>query len=295
MTDSTRPAKDAPGLDREDRVEVIPLGLRWIPDAFRVIAPPGGFAQRQVDMTRTKEALRLLREGGLRASYVHLIVRAVAIAVARHPELQQMVGGYRRLTPGSVDIGLSMAGATTYAPIVVLSAAERLPLRALIPAMNEAVTRARQKEQKDLASMRRTGRLVPIGFIRRWLLRLFQSSFWFRRKLAGTIQVSCLSSVDVVVPFSFYTGSVLGAGRVQDRVIAVDGHAVVRPTLWLTVCADHAAMDGRRAGNLLRAVKAVLEGDELVRDARDAVSSTEEREPQRRHPHARSSSPNMSP
>jgi hypothetical protein len=32
-------------------------------------------------------------------------------------------------------------------------------------------------------------------------------------------------------------------------------------------------MDGRRAGQLLKAVKAVLEGQELVREAQDAASA----------------------
>jgi 2-polyprenyl-6-methoxyphenol hydroxylase-like FAD-dependent oxidoreductase len=46
-------------------------------------------------------------------------VRACAIALARNPHLHQIVCRYRRITPGTVDIGLSQAGQTTYAPVVV--------------------------------------------------------------------------------------------------------------------------------------------------------------------------------
>jgi pyruvate/2-oxoglutarate dehydrogenase complex dihydrolipoamide acyltransferase (E2) component len=259
-------------FEREDRIEALPLGERWFPDAFQVIPAPGGFALRLVDMTHAKVALRLLREGGLRATFTHLIVRAAAIALTRNPELHQMVCKYRRLTPGAVDIGLSMAGETTYAPVVVLPATDRKPLGALVESMNDTIAASRKKEKVDLESIRRRGWMVPFGLLRRFLLRWFQGTFWFRRRLVGTFQVSCLASVDVAVPFLFYTGSILCAGSVRDRVLALDGQPVVRPTVWLTVCVDHAAMDGRRAGKLLKAVKAVLESDELVREAQDAGS-----------------------
>jgi hypothetical protein len=115
--------------------------------------------------------------------------------------------------------------------------------------------------------------VIPFGFLRRFFLRLMNGSLWFRRRLVGTFQISCLASVDMIASFLFYTGSILGAGSVRDRVIAVDGQAVVRPTVWLTVCVDHASMDGKRAGDLLNALKNVLEGDELWREAEDAAAA----------------------
>jgi pyruvate/2-oxoglutarate dehydrogenase complex dihydrolipoamide acyltransferase (E2) component len=231
-----------------DRIETLPLGERWFPDAFHLIPGPGGFALRLVDMTHAMEALRLLRDAGVRATVTHLVVRAAALALARNPELHQIVCNYRRLTPGAVDIGLSMAGQTTYAPVVVLPEADKQRLAELVPRTNAAVAAAREKEIRDLEDIRKKGWWVPFGFMRRFLLRIFQKTFWFRRKLAGTFQVSCLPNVDVISSFLFYTGSILGAGQVSDRVIAVDGQAVVRPTVWLTICVDHASMTGGARG-----------------------------------------------
>jgi len=258
---------------QEDVIERLPHGERWIHDAFRVLPVPGGIALRLVDMTQAKAAVQTLREAGVRATYTHLIVRAAALALARNPELHRIVCNYRRLAPAAVDIGLSMAGETTYAPVVVLPASDRKPLGALVGAIDAAVAAAREKERVDLANMRRLGWLVPLGFVRRFFLRWFGKAFWFRRKLVGTFQVSCLGTVDMIASFLFYTGSILGAGAVRDRVVAVDGQPAVRPTVWLTICVDHASMDGKRAGDLLRAVKAILEGDELVREAREASAA----------------------
>ncbi|MGH7272762.1 MAG: 2-oxo acid dehydrogenase subunit E2 [Polyangiaceae bacterium] len=264
-------APDASGPP-PDRIERLPLGERWIPDAFQVMHGPGGFALRLADMTRCALALKLLRDQGVRVTYTHFVVRATALALARNPELHQIVSRYHRLTPGAVDIGLSMAGETTYAPVVVLAAADRQPLGALVPMMDAAIAAARIKEKADLANMRKMGWLIPFGVIRRFFLRWFGAYFWFRRRLVGTFQVSCLPSVDIVTSFLFYTGAILGAGSVCDRVVALDGQPVVRTAVWLTVCIDHMAMDGRRAGDLLNAVKQILEGDELLVEAREACA-----------------------
>jgi len=274
VREATQAIDPAAGEPPADRLESLPLGERWFPDAFSTMHGPGGFAMRLADMTRAKAALKLLRDASIPATFTHIIVRAAALALARNPELHQIICNYRRLTPGTVDIGLSMAGETTYAPVVVLPASDRKPLAALVPAVNQAIRDARVKEKIDLANMRKIMWIIPFGFLRRFFIRLMNKSFFFRRKLVGTFQVSCLASVDMIASFLFYTGSILGAGSVRDRVVAVDGQAVVRPTVWLTVCVDHAAMDGKRAGDLLGAIKSILEGEELVREAEQAASAS---------------------
>jgi pyruvate/2-oxoglutarate dehydrogenase complex dihydrolipoamide acyltransferase (E2) component len=263
------PATPGPAADR---IESMPLGERWFPDAFTTMPCPGGFALRQVDMTRAKAALKILRDGKVPATFTHLIVRAAALALSRNPDLHKTLANYKLLTPGQVDIGLSMAGETAFAPVVVLPAADRARLGTFVLATNGAIAAAKIKEKVDLANMRRFMWVIPFGFLRRFIIRLLNGSLPFRRKLVGTFQVSCLASVDIITSFLFYTGSILGAGSVQDRVVAVDGQAVVRPTVWLTVCVDHAAMDGRRAGDLLRAVGEILEGEELVNEALEATA-----------------------
>ena len=274
LSETSRSIEKAPAESTPDRLERIPLGLRWINDAFHEAPMAGGFAQNLVEMTQAKAALRLMRDAKIPVTMTHIIVRACALVLARNPQWHQMVCNYRRLTPGGVDIGLSMAGVTSYAPVVVLPGVDRKPLSALVPAVIEAVDAAVIKEKHDLQVMQKQMWLIPFGFLRRFILRCLNRSLWFRRRLVGTFQVSVLPTVDLVAPLLFYTGCLLGVGAVRDRVVAVAGQPVVRPTVWLTVCVDHAAMDGVRAGGLLEAIKGVLEGDELVREAREACEAS---------------------
>jgi 2-oxoacid dehydrogenase/acyltransferase catalytic subunit len=250
-----------------DRIESLSLDERWFADARTVAEAPGGFLERMVDMTAATSWLATLHEAGLPATVTHLIVRAAALALARNPDLHQTVCGYRKLIPGSVDIGLTTPGPTTYAP-VVLAAVDEQPLEVLIPAMDAALASARERERRTLGSLRWLRWLAPFGFLRRFLLRLAQKTFWFRRRMAGTFQVSFAPTADVVVPLRFYTGSALGAGRVRDLVVAVGGQLEVRRMMTLTLIADHVAMDGVRVGTLLNAIAAILEGEELGREAR---------------------------
>jgi pyruvate/2-oxoglutarate dehydrogenase complex dihydrolipoamide acyltransferase (E2) component len=269
-----QPSPALPPPRTVDQIDTIPMGERWLTDGFRVIPTPAAFAQRTVDMTRATAALGALGEGGLRGTFTHLMVRAAALALARNPRLHQSVVGYRRLTPRSADIGLSMAGQTTYAPVVVLPAVDRIPLRELVAVVEAATSAARTKEAVDLRNIRRIGWMMPFAFFRRFVIRMLQKSFWFRRRLVGTFQVSSVPTVDTAVPLQFYASSILGSGRVQDSAVVIDGRIVVRPTVVLTICLDHATIDIARAGALLNEIAAILEGEELVEEARMAAPAS---------------------
>lgn len=248
-----------------DQIDDLSAGERWVFDAQRVLASPGGFMQGVVDMTHANAALQALRERNVAATFTHLVVRAAALALSRDPKLYQMVCGYRRLTARSVDIGLSMEGLAANIP-VVLEAVDRKPLAELVTALEDAVAAARAKERR-LDGM---GWLKPFGLLRRWLLRRWYGHFSSRRRLAGTFEVSCDPNADVVVPLRFYTDAILSAGRVRDVVVEVDGQPAIRPMACLTLCVDHVALDGVRGAAIVNAVKDVLEGDELLGEALNA-------------------------
>jgi len=241
--------------DREERLD---WAERWLTDGLRVLDPPGGFATVDVEMSRARTLLERLRKQGVPATHNLLIVRAAALALTRRPELHRMVVGTRRSFPDRVDIGLSVAGSTSYAPIMILEDAGRKTLAALADEMRRRLPEIRRKEQQDLAFMRRLGWMVPFGWLRRIIVRALLGRIAFRRKLAGTFQVSCLDRVDVCVPFLFNTAACLGVGRVRDAVVPLEGQAVVRPVVTLAVAIDHKAWDGVCAATFLGEVRKII-------------------------------------
>jgi hypothetical protein len=253
-----------------DRIERLRFGERWMPDAWELFHVPGGFSLLLADMTQVKRAIRILRDAKIPATFPHLIVRAVALAYLRGPQAVQIICNYERITPGSFDVGLSMAGQTSYAPVVVIRAVDQKPLSVLIPAIADAVDAAAAKEAGQIAALYRLA--VPFRWLRRWILSGLQRSFKFRTEIVGHFQVTCLNNIDVVVPLVFYSSAILGVGAIRDRVIARDGVPVVKPTVWLSGVAEHASTDGLRGGDALQVIKEILEGDELVREALEAAA-----------------------
>ena len=88
----------------------------------------------------------------------------------------------------------------------------------------------RQQERDRLAALRRWGWLVPFGFLRRAVMRHLFASASFRRQTAGTFQVSTVP-VESAAASVFVAAGVLVGGLVKSRVVAVDGHPIVRPTM----------------------------------------------------------------
>jgi pyruvate/2-oxoglutarate dehydrogenase complex dihydrolipoamide acyltransferase (E2) component len=211
-----------------------------------------------------------------------LIIRATALALRRYPEAHQLLCGYTRVRPARIDIGLSVAGQTSYAPVMVIEGADERSLTDLVAHLATAVPATRAKEERDLAGMRRTGWIIPIGLIRRFILRMLARTFWFRRRLIGTYQITVVPDCDMVAPMVFYSGCALGVGRICDRVLAINGRPEVRTSAWLCVPIDHRAMDGRIGGTLMQTIRQILESREFLAEAgvyEDLAPSAESPEP----------------
>jgi pyruvate/2-oxoglutarate dehydrogenase complex dihydrolipoamide acyltransferase (E2) component len=255
---------------RDDSTEELSTRDRWPVDARRVVGIPGGVIQQTAEMTHVTELLQVLRDRGLAATFTHVLVRATALALARNPGTYQMVCGYDRLTPASIDVGVSTNDVPADLPAVV-TGVERTPLGVLVARVNDALADAALRGGSRVA---RGGWLGAIGFVRRWLVRRWRSAFGSRRRLAGHIEVACDTNADVFAPVRFHTDALLAAGRVRDVVLVHDGVPVIRPVVHLSLSLDHVAMDGMRGASLINAVKEILEGDELLAEARESLQST---------------------
>jgi pyruvate/2-oxoglutarate dehydrogenase complex dihydrolipoamide acyltransferase (E2) component len=214
--------------------------------------------QIAADMTNALGRLERMRREGVHATPTHLLVHAVARALHANPQLHQILAGVRRHRPARVDIGLSVAGDTFVAPVLVIEGADSLTVSEIAAFIARRTPEVRLSDQKMLAALRQWGWLLPFGFLRRALLRLLFTSGTFRRKGAGTFQVSTVPT-DWALTSTFSTAGVLVAGQVASRAIAINGQAVVRPVMVLTLSGDHGVWDGRAAARFLSSVKTELE------------------------------------
>jgi pyruvate/2-oxoglutarate dehydrogenase complex dihydrolipoamide acyltransferase (E2) component len=260
-----------------DQFEGLDFADRWLADGFRVVQenPPGFLVLLDVDMTAARSAIDRLRKVGVRGSYAGVLARAAALALSRNRDLHSVLVGSRRLRPGNVRIGLSVANEAFAAPVLRLDAVEDKPLGMLCEEIARRAPAVRTDDSRTLAKLRRWGWLVPFGWMRRLLLRIAFSSLRFRH-LFGALQVTVLPGIDIVSSLACGATAVLGMGSVKERVVVREGQPTVRLMATLTCAGDHKVWDGARLGRVLGEVRGILESDELLNEL-PAAAAAEDR------------------
>ena len=248
----------------KNKVTTLDYAQRWLRDGAEECGHAGGFAAIEADASVASALLRRFRAEGTPITWTHIFVRAAAMALARHPELHHLVAGNSRLDPSTVDICLSIAGDSSITPVLIVEDAAGKDLKSIAAEVVRRTPVAAEQTRKMLDSLRRFGWLVPLSGWRRALVGFMLRRSWYRRKASGTFQVTCLPQVDLCAPLLFNTAAALGIGRVRDRVVAVNGQAVVRPTVTVCCCVDHSVWNGMAAATFLTAVQAIVESGEFA-------------------------------
>ncbi len=196
---------------------------------------PHFFVTRQVDAGALKAARDAMlpaveKSHAVKITFTDLIVRAAAGTLKRHPRLNASWIGDSIVVHSEINIALAMA-------------VENAVVTAVIPHADAMSVAEIAVRRRDLMQRATVGRLRPedVG--------------------GGTFTISNLGMYDVdaftaiIVPPQ---AAILAVGAVVDRVVAVDGKAVVRPTMTVTLSCDHRVVDGARAAEFLRDLVSAL-------------------------------------
>lgn len=193
---------------------------------------PHFFLLRDVDATALVGRLEAARRD-LDASltYSDLLVKAAALALREHPQVNARWQQGGIVAAQAVNIGLAVAIESGLV-VPVIRDADRLSLGEIARRRNEVVARARD------------GKLRPDD------LR------------DGTFTISNLGmyAVDAFTAIiNAPQAAILAVGRIADRVVAIDGMPAVRPTLALSLSCDHRVIDGARGAAFLASLADLLE------------------------------------
>lgn len=249
-----------------DRYEKLDQAERWFFDVLSLGEPPGFFITEDVDMTSTKELIERLRPLGIKVTYTHIVVRAAALALTRHPELTRIILGKHLVYPDTVDIGISVSSELSMAtqPSMILQNAGQKTLVQLAHEIIERAPQVRAGQFKRLGKLRTVARLIPLPWLRRRILRKMKSHISSVRNRTGIFHVSSLPHLSVAVPFKYPTPAVLTFPRVEERVVVREGQAVVRAMSTFGMAGDHRLWHANSAGVLLMEIKKILEEGQLA-------------------------------
>jgi pyruvate dehydrogenase E2 component (dihydrolipoamide acetyltransferase) len=162
-------------------------------------------------------------QAGVRLSYTDLLVKGLALVLRQHPEVNAAWehGEIRR----SQDVNVGIAVATPDGLVVpVIQRADTLSVAEIAQRRVAVIEAARCKKLS------------------------------FDSVEGGTITLTNLGAygVDTFAPIiNPPQAAILAAGRITERAVAVGGLLALRPTLFLTLAADHRILDGHEAATFL--------------------------------------------
>ncbi len=221
-----------------------------------------------------------LREQGSRVTVTHLVARALALCLQRHPDLN-VVLRRRRLYPRKrVDIFLQVAmpdptglGKTDLSGVKIVDC-DKLDLAAIGRFCEERIELVRKREDPELQKSKNTIAKIP-RFILKGIVRFFawcQREPNWRMKWAGmpkdpfgSAMITSLGMLGVETAFAplFPLGGppmIILVGAIKPMPICLpDGSIVARRTLRLCGTFDHRVVDGFHLAQLSKELKQLLE------------------------------------
>lgn len=191
---------------------------------------------REIDATALVAARERLRDhlrlDGLPFTYLPLFVKAVVATLQTHPKFN-----------ASVDMA---AETITYHGRYNIGLATATDDGLIVPVLKDADTRSLADIARDVHVLTTSARARSLP-----VCQLNEGTFTITNfgTFGGWIATPIIRPPE---------SAIAGFGRIRDRVVAVDGQAVVRPVLPLSVSADHRLIDGDDMGGFLNTISALL-------------------------------------
>jgi pyruvate dehydrogenase E2 component (dihydrolipoamide acetyltransferase) len=202
---------------------------------------PHFYVSAEVDMT---EAVKMREEllpkfeadAGVRLSYTHLLVKAVALGLKEHPKLNSTLDGDNIKLWKNVNVGIAV-GLDDGLIVPVLRNAGQLSLREIAVKATALVAKARAK-------------------------KLREDEF-----TGGTFTVSNMGALNVdsfTAIINIPETAILATGRINSKAVVINGDVVVRKMMTATLSADHRVVDGVYAAKFLSRVKSLLDSPRVL-------------------------------
>lgn len=193
---------------------------------------PHFYVTSEIDM---KEAERFRSEfNHIRPAHISLndiIVKAAAVALTKHPEINVSFAGETIRQHGSIDIGIAVGlDDGLIAPLIRDSGR-----KSLAQISNEAKSLVRRAKKRDLSPEEYTGATFTVSNL-------------------GMYDVE--SFIAVLIPPE---AAALAVGAVRDVPEVRDGHVQAARRMKVTLSCDHRALDGVQASIFLQELKRLLE------------------------------------
>lgn len=223
---------------------------------------------------------------GRKITITHAVARAIAILLARHPDMNAMIRGRTLYLREDVDVFMQVAivsddpqrvGKTDLSG-VVLRKADQMSVSRMADELAASAKRIRSSGDREFERTKTQARVLP-GFLLHWALKLVA---WLQyewnvdttflgapRDPFGSVMVTSVGMFDAPVGFApFFPLArcpiVLCIGAILEEPVVVDGRVEVGRVVHIQATMDHRVIDGVHAGVLSKGMHELLTHPELL-------------------------------
>lgn len=160
-----------------------------------------------------------------------LVLRAAALAIQQHPQVNARWAGDAIELAGDINLGFAVA----------------MPAGLIVPVVRQAQTKTLKdisRECSGLAEKARAGKLLPDDYA------------------GNTFTVSNLGAFGVdqfTAIINQPDSAILAVGQIKGRPVVIEGGIYVRPIMKMTLSSDHRVIDGAVAAQFMKTLKGILE------------------------------------
>ncbi len=214
----------------------IPLSKTWQIMAERTTnswqSAPHFYLMREINASRLiawRESLK--RHSNVKITYTDLLVKAVAFSIEKHPRINAVWNDGQVIRYPQIHIGIAVATESGLV-VPVIHDADSLDVEAIASRRIALIERARGSGLRpdDIRSCSFT--ITNLGM---YGIDAFQAV------LNGN------------------QAGILAVGRIKENVVAIDGQAVVAPTMTMSLSCDHRVIDGAMGALFLQTLAEALE------------------------------------
>ena len=229
-----------------------------------------------------EKRIAALRADGVRVTVTHMVARALALVLERHPSLNVMLRRRRLYQRKRVDVFLQVAmpdpgglGKTDLSGVKILEC-DKKKVAEIAREVDAKIELVRKREDPELQASKNKIAMIPRMFLK-GILRFVawcQREPNFRMKWAGmpkdpfgSIMVSSLGMMGVETAFAplFPLGGppmIILVGAIKALPVCLDdGTIVARRTLRLCGTFDHRVVDGFHLAQLSKELKSLIENE----------------------------------
>jgi pyruvate dehydrogenase E2 component (dihydrolipoamide acetyltransferase) len=191
----------------------------------------------EIDMTNMMDyRTKLIEERGMKISYTAFLVKAVAIALEKHPILNATLSGDVIKIYEDTNIGVAIATPDGLVVPVVHKTSTK-PIETISAEIKGLITNARDKKLRSNDFMHRTFTVSNLGM---YGIEFFTA---------------------IINPPE---AAILSVGRMAEKPVVINGGIHIRSMMYVGLGYDHRVIDGAPAAEFLQTLRNLLENPDAV-------------------------------